>query len=73
MEIKRRDFLKMAGIAAVGSTYLAEYPAQKPTDRFDPLNEKGIHPILEKDHPYIFIDSCMQIWADAEFHKAHME
>jgi len=71
MQIKRRDFIKMAGIAAAGSTYLAAYPAQKPTDRFDPLNEKGIHPILEKDHPYIFIDSCMQIWPDAQFHKAH--
>jgi membrane dipeptidase len=71
MEIKRRDFIKMAGIAAVGSTYLAGYPAQKSADRFDPLNEKGIHPILEKDHPYIFIDSCMQIWPDAQFHKAH--
>lgn len=46
----------MAGIAAVGSTYLAGYPAQKPADSFDPLNEKGIHPVLEKDHPYIFKD-----------------
>jgi membrane dipeptidase len=71
MEIKRRDFIKMAGIAAVGSTYLAGYSAQESADSFDPLNEKGIHPILEKDHPYIFIDSCMQIWPDAQFHKAH--
>jgi membrane dipeptidase len=71
MEIKRRDFLKMAAIAAAGSTYLAGYPAQKPDDSFDPLNEKGIHPVLEKDHPYIFIDSCMQIWPDAQFHEAH--
>jgi membrane dipeptidase len=35
------------------------------------LNEKGIHPVLEKEHPYIFIDSCMQIWPDAQFQDAH--
>jgi len=31
----------------------------------------GFHPILEKDHPYIFIDACMQAWPDAEYHIAH--
>ncbi len=71
MKIKRRDFLKMAGTAAIGSTGLARFSPQTPSERFDPLNEKGIHPILEKDHPYIFIDSCMQIWPDAQFQDAH--
>ena len=71
MTLKRRDFLKMAGTAAVGSMSLAGFSAQKTSDSFDPLNEKGIHPILEKDHPYIFIDSCMQIWPDAQFQDAH--
>ncbi len=61
----------MTGIAAVGSTSLAGYPAPQSTVGFDPLNEKGIHPVLVKDHPYIFIDSCMQIWPDAQFHDAH--
>jgi membrane dipeptidase len=32
---------------------------------------KGFHPTLEQDHPYIFIDSCMQIWPDANFAAAH--
>jgi membrane dipeptidase len=71
MKIKRRDFLKMAGTAAIGSTALAGYSAQKTATSFDPLNEKGIHPILEKDNPYIFIDSCMQIWPDAPFQDSH--
>ena len=71
MRINRREFLKIAGIAAAGPTVLAGYPAQKTASTFDPLNEKGIHPILEKDHPYIFIDSCMQIWPDAQFQDAH--
>lgn len=61
----------MAGIAAVASAAFPYSQTQKPTPGFDPLNEKGIHPILEDDHPYIFIDSCMQIWPDAEFENAH--
>jgi membrane dipeptidase len=69
--MKRREFLVMAGITAAGSASLVGYPSQRSEDRFDPLNEKGIHPVLEKDHPYIFIDSCMQIWPDAQFHDAH--
>jgi membrane dipeptidase len=32
---------------------------------------KGFHPILATDHPYIFIDSCMQAWPDADFSVAH--
>jgi membrane dipeptidase len=69
--MKRREFLIMTGIAAAGSTFLVGHPAQKKADIFDPLNEKGIHPVLESDHPYIFIDSCMQIWPDAQFQDAH--
>ncbi|HET8984546.1 MAG TPA: membrane dipeptidase [Trueperaceae bacterium] len=32
---------------------------------------KGFHPILEREHPYIFIDACMQAWPDADFANAH--
>jgi membrane dipeptidase len=32
---------------------------------------KGFHPFLETDHPYIFVDSCVQIWPDADFGHAH--
>ncbi len=71
MKIKRRDFLKMAATVAVGTGPLAGYITQTSSQTFDPLNEKGIHPILEKDHPFIFIDSCMQIWPDALFQDAH--
>jgi membrane dipeptidase len=31
----------------------------------------GFHSVIEQDHPYIFIDSCMQIWPDADFANAH--
>lgn len=33
---------------------------------------KGFHGILAHDHPYIFIDACMQAWPDAEYHRAHL-
>ena len=31
----------------------------------------GFHSILESDHPFVFIDACMQIWPDADFENAH--
>ena len=75
MTIKRREFLKITGITAAGTTLGAAAwsgnPHQHKKVPFDPLNEQGIHPILEKDHSYIFIDSCMQIWPDAPFEDAH--
>ena len=41
------------------------------TELFNEHN-KGFHPILEQDHPHIFIDSCMQAWPDADFDNAHL-
>jgi membrane dipeptidase len=32
---------------------------------------KGFHPMLDYDHPYVFVDSCMQIWPDADLSVAH--
>jgi membrane dipeptidase len=32
---------------------------------------KGFHPLLEEDHGYIWIDSCMQAWPDADWANAH--
>ncbi|HVB65633.1 MAG TPA: membrane dipeptidase [Nitrolancea sp.] len=32
---------------------------------------KGFHGILEQDHPYFFIDGCMQAWPDADYANAH--
>lgn len=33
--------------------------------------DRGFHSILEYDHPYVFVDGCMQIWPDAELDTAH--
>jgi membrane dipeptidase len=55
----------------VGSAAFPEFRTQQTEEEVDPLNEKGIHPILDKNFPYIFIDSCMQIWPDAQFAKCH--
>jgi membrane dipeptidase len=35
------------------------------------ITNRGFHPILEHDHPYIFIDTCVQIWPDADLENAH--
>ena len=32
---------------------------------------KGFHPFLEGERPYLFIDSCMQGWPDADYANAH--
>ena len=36
-----------------------------------PRTHGGFHSILEQDHPYVVVDSCMQIWPDADFAVAH--
>jgi hypothetical protein len=67
MTTSRRDFLKSAAIAGVGASALsAEARAQEPCP-----SGKAVHSILERDHPYIYIDSCMQMWPDSDFHLAH--
>ncbi|MBI5877880.1 MAG: membrane dipeptidase [Chloroflexi bacterium] len=32
---------------------------------------KGFHPLLEQDIPYLFVDTCMQWWPDADTPNAH--
>lgn len=32
---------------------------------------KGFHPLLATEHQYVFIDSCMQAWPDADYANAH--
>lgn len=34
-------------------------------------DNKGFHPTIDEDLPYIFIDSCMQAWPDADYANAH--
>ena len=57
MGIERRDFVKMAGLAAVGGAVFPGYRNQQAHEEIDPLNEKGIHPVLDRDHSTIFINS----------------
>ena len=40
----------------------------------DPLHDRpnrGFHPVLEREQPYVFVDGCVQIWADADLPNAH--
>jgi len=32
---------------------------------------KSEHSVLEEDPPFIYVDPCMQMWPDADFHLAH--
>ena len=69
--MNRREFVKLAGIAAAGPAVVPGFTREDTGGQdLSPL-EKGIHPVLEKDHSYVFIDSCMQIWPDAPYHNAH--
>lgn len=35
------------------------------------FDKRGFPPLLEEDHPYIFVDTCMQAWPDADYANAH--
>jgi len=76
MTTSRRDFLtNVAFTGAVASTAssgiaLGSTPTpERQTNQDRPHG--GIHSLLERDHPYIFVDACMQIWPDADFANAH--
>ena len=63
MSASRRDFLKSAALAGVGVPALAkDAVAQEQCS-----SGKAVHSILQRDHPYIYVDACMQIWPDADF------
>lgn len=71
----RRNFI--AGLTAAGVSTPA-LSRTVPVSSFDadenpqqPEREPGSHSVLEEDHPYIYIDTCMQIWPDARLEVAH--
>jgi len=75
MSPSRRDFIKGAAVAGVGiptvGTSLNTEDAEGLRSQEGCDAGKAVHSILEDDHRYIYIDSCMQMWADADFHLAH--
>jgi len=78
MSIRRRDFLKGAAVAGVGASLGASpAPTRTPggpgpgTSPQATSHGKSVHTVLEQDPPFIYVDPCMQIWPDADFHLAH--
>ncbi|HSM60691.1 MAG TPA: membrane dipeptidase [Longimicrobiales bacterium] len=72
MSPTRRDFVKGAALAGVGIPALASDAAGTvPVTQAACDAGKSVHSTLERDHPYLYIDSCMQMWPDADFHLAH--
>lgn len=79
MTIPRRDFLRTAAVAGVGSSALGPaaglpggsegQPKQRP-DQEAPFG-KSVHTVLATDPPFIYLDPCMQIWPDADLDTAH--
>ncbi len=71
----RRDFVKGTALAGIAIPSLGAAARSRP----EPSSAqsagcdagKAVHSILERDHPYIYVDSCMQMWPDADFHLAH--
>ena len=73
MSPSRREFIKGAAVAGVGVPGLREgrsSPASASAPQACDAG-KAVHTVLEEDHPYIYIDSCMQMWPDGDFHLAH--
>lgn len=71
----RRDFLRNAAVAGVAGPALAATADEAMAAQADGSQQcpsgSMTHSILERDHPYIYIDSCMQMWPDADFGVAH--
>jgi membrane dipeptidase len=73
MTTSRRDFLTNVALTGVGVSAASSGLAFG-TDRKQAKEQRphgGVHTVLQKDHPYIFIDTCMQIWPDANLSNAH--
>jgi membrane dipeptidase len=75
MSQSRRDFLRNAAVAGIGVPAVGmatgDGPAVPDAQAQTCQTGKMTHSILERDHPWIYIDSCMQMWPDADFHLAH--
>jgi membrane dipeptidase len=79
MTIPRRDFLKQATVAGVGGSALGPTRGLAASNVDSTLGAqsqetshgKSVHTVLETDPPFIYVDPCMQIWPDADFHLAH--
>ncbi len=83
MSLRRRDFLKSAALVGVGGSALGgRDPAlglggsPLGADASNgPLQQtshgKSVHTVLETDPPFLYVDPCMQMWPDGEFHLAH--
>ena len=81
MPLHRRDFLQKATFAGVGGSALgaameSRSPLASALEPETPSGQeashgKSVHTVLETNPPFIYVDPCMQIWPDADFHIAH--
>jgi membrane dipeptidase len=77
MTIPRRDFIKKTTVAGVGGAALAgagateTHAISSDAPPQESSHGKSVHTVLDQNPPFIYVDPCMQIWPDADFHLAH--
>lgn len=75
MTQSRRDFVAtMMSAGAAAATVGAAAPggtAEATAGQAAGTRPGGTHSVLDRDHPHVFIDACMQMWRDADFGRAH--
>jgi membrane dipeptidase len=71
MTTSRREFLTHVAMTSAAVAAPAAVAGEDPQAAVPQRRHGGVHSILAKDHPYIFIDTCMQIWPDADLSNAH--
>jgi len=83
MTVPRRDFLKNAGLVTLGGSALgvavdglagqstADGNGADPGTLQETSHGKSVHTVLDTDPPFIYVDPCMQMWPDGDFHLAH--
>ena len=70
----RRNFIAGLTVAGVGAPAISKsgiVSSSQPAFQSQDERAPGTHSILDEDHPYIFVDTCMQIWPDANLAVAH--
>ncbi len=76
MSSSRRAFLANVAVAGAAAASRAGRVSASPVPQSGRAAAPqrphgGVHSILAEDHPYIFVDACMQMWPDADFTNAH--
>ncbi len=71
MTTSRRRFLANVALTGAAATAARRHALSSHGRAEPPRLNGGVHSLLGEDHPYVFLDACMQIWPDAELTPVH--